>query len=1045
MVFLAEAAQIVFTYWTVAGLFFGFAGGAMRLNVRRWRQARPTSRIGVPPYWSPHAQSNGLTKKTRTLMNTVAKLTALLTLLVAGAHCFAQEDTTIKDASLPSAENPTAEQQSFFTDRVLPILSKHCWECHGEEVQESGLRLDSREGLLSGGDSGETIAVEGKPAESYLIKVLQHDGDVDMPPDQKLPPAEIDVLHHWVETGLAWPSDTVSNKPLTKQDKFAQQLEQHWSFQPIVAPELPEVQGRQWVTQPLDQFILAHLEHQGLAPAPQADRYTLIRRVKFDLLGLPPTADEVTAFINDTAPDAYEQLVDRYLASPHYGERWGRHWLDVARYADTKGYAFTRDRRYPFSYTYRDYVIEAFNDDLPFDQFILEQLAADLLSKEPNDPHLAALGFLTVGRKYNNRHLDIDDQIDVVGRGLLGLTVACARCHDHKYDPIPTDDYYSLYGVFASSSEPDELPIIGDPTTTPGYAEYKQELDKRQAALDTFKQKKRDEIADSARQHATDYLARAITQEPEESLQEKPFIALKGEEFKPRLVQRWRKFLATTAKADHPVLGPMYELALLPNQEYATKAVPIVEKWKNVPAGTQPGALNPIVKEAFAKEPPLTKLDLARTYGQVFSSVYAQQQEAAKQPPNNTPSEATGSGSPSPTTTLDPAAQQVLDILIGPGALTDISVGEVAGLLTRAEGNEHRELQRKLEAFQVDSPGSPPRAMVVREGNTPHTPRIFIRGNHGRPGKEVPRQFLLAVAGPDRKPFEHGSGRLELAQAIVSPTNPLTARVIANRIWMHHFGKPLVSTPSDFGTRCQRPIQADTLDHLASQLMASKWSLKTLHREIALSNTYRQSSLRRDECAAIDPENMLYGRMNRRRLEFEAMRDAMLAVSGELDLTMGGRPAKLSEPPYSLRRAVYGYIDRQDLPGLFRVFDLASPDQSCPERPRTTVPQQALFIMNSPFVIERAKQMATLPAVVAASGVAQRIDALYQAVLARSPSEAETEIGRQFIEAVDTEGSGEKENNGKDNEGEKINTEPPNAWQQYAQVLLMSNAFLFVD
>ena len=444
--------------------------------------------------------------------------------------------------------------------------------------------------------------------------------------------------------------------------------------------------------------------------------------------------------------------------------------------------------------------------------------------------------------------------------------------------------------------------------------------------------------------------------------------------------------------------------------------------------------MNPIVKEALAKEPPLTKLDLARVYGQVFANVYAQQQNSAKDDPaqqqRDAESAAPNDASPSAQTTADAAARQLLDILMGPGSLTDISVGEVVGLLTRAEGNKYRELERKVESFQVDSPGSPPRAMVVRESKTPHTPRVFIRGNQARPGKEVPRQFLLAVAGPERKPFENGSGRLELAQAIVAPTNPLTARVIVNRVWLHHFGTPLVSTPSDFGTRSEQPPQADTLDHLAAQLIRSGWSLKTLHRHIVLSSTYQQSSMRRGDCETVDPENMLYWRMNRRRLEFEAMRDAILFVAGQLDLTMGGRPVKLSEPPYSMRRAVYGYIDRQDLPGLFRVFDLASPDQSCPERPRTTVPQQALFLMNSPFVIERAKHIASLPAIASAADTPQRIDAMYQTILARAPTEAETEIGRQFVEAI-----GEVSDDAK-----KLNV-----WQQYAQVLLMSNAFLFVD
>ena len=298
--------------------------------------------------------------------------------------------------------------------------------------------------------------------------------------------------------------------------------------------------------------------------------------------------------------------------------------------------------------------------------------------------------------------------------------------------------------------------------------------------------------------------------------------------------------------------------------------------------------------------------------------------------------------------------------------------------LTRAEGNEYHELERKVQAYQADAPGAPPRAMIVRENATPHNPHVFIRGNHNRPGDEVPRQFLGIVAGENRQPFRQGSGRLELAQAVVAPENPLTARVIVNRVWMHHFGSPLVTTPSDFGLRSERPVQADTLDHLAAQFRDEGWSLKKLHRHIVLSSTYRQASLPRGECEQVDPENTLYWRANRRRLEFEALRDATLAVSGELDTTMGGRPVELTREPFSLRRAIYGYIDRQDLPGLFRVFDLASPDQSCPQRARTTVPQQALFLMNSPFVMERAKTIAARPEVTANATIPERIDALYQ-------------------------------------------------------------------
>ncbi|MHB8974169.1 MAG: PSD1 and planctomycete cytochrome C domain-containing protein [Pirellulaceae bacterium] len=909
------------------------------------------------------------------------------------------------------------DPDEYFRDTVRPILARECWECHGADVQESGLRLDSLAGLRAGGQNVKTLAVAGKPDESFLIAVLRHDGDVAMPPDNKLPDDEIQVLIEWISMGLPWPetNSQPSAAPLTKEETRAQQVLAHWAFQPIVPPAPPAVNREDWIAQPLDRFILGHLESKALTPSPEADRYTLIRRLKFDLLGLPPTHEEVQAYLQDASPTAYEQLVERYLSSPHYGERWGRHWLDVARYADTRGYAFARERRYPYAYTYRDYVIRALNDDLPFDRFVLEQLAADLLSLSPNDPALAALGFLTVGRKYNNRHLDIDDQIDVVGRGLLGLTVSCARCHDHKYDPIPTADYYSLYGVFASSEEPSDLPTVGDPTLTPGYDAFQQELARLQEELAAFKTRKRDELVASALQHATDYVVRAITKEPEESLQQLPFIALKGEDFRPRLVRRWQEFLTRAAQVNHPVLGPLVEFALLPDEEFPQKSAAILVRWQAVPVGTEIGQLNPLVKAALQTNAPQTKVDLARAVGQLFSDTYAAAQSTA---------------SPATDAAAAASAEQILGILVGPGSLTEITVDEIPELLTRAEGNDYHELERKVQAYQVEAPGAPPHAMIVRETPTPYNPHIFVRGNHNRLGDEVPRQCLGIVAGANRQPFRQGSGRLELAQAVVAPENPLTARVIVNRVWMHHFGSPLVTSPSDFGLRSERPVQADTLDHLAAQFRDAGWSMKQLHRHIVLSSTYRQASLSREACDHVDPENTLYWRANRRRLEFEALRDATLSVSGELDTTAGGRPVDLTRAPYSLRRTIYGYIDRQDLPGLFRVFDLASPDQSCPQRARTTVPQQALFLMNSPFVLERARHIAARPEVTAGAMTPERIDAIYKLLFARPPDPDELQIGQEFLDtgvAIDQPGT--------------VLTN----WQQYAQLLLMSNAFVFVD
>jgi hypothetical protein len=611
-------------------------------------------------------------------------------------------------------------------------------------------------------------------------------------------------------------------------------------------PSLPKVHNESWPTTPVDHFILASLESRGWMPAPPADRYTLIRRVTLDLTGLPPTPEEVEAFQSDTRPDAYERLVDRLLASPAYGERWARHWLDVARYADSKGYVFQEERRFPFSYTYRDYVIRALNQDLPYDRFILEQLAADQLP-DADKRSLAAMGFLTLGRRFlNNIHDIIDDRIDVTMRGLLGLTVGCARCHDHKYDPIPMTDYYSLYGVFASSVEPAELPQIGDVGTGPLAEEFQKTLAQLKADLEKFEK----------------------------------------------------------------------------------------EHEKELKAGN------------------------------------------------------------------------------------------------RKFRDQRAALKRKLDAHLANHPGSPPRAMVLHDKPQPVEPRVFLRGNPNNPGEVVPRQFLYVLAGESRQPFTHGSGRLELARAIASPDNPLTARVLVNRVWAWHFGKGLVDSPSDFGIRTPPPSHPELLDYLAARFIADGWSLKKLHRLIVLSSTYCQASTVRaatqqsaDQVAAVlanDPENRLLSRMNRRRLDYETMRDSMLFVAGRLDRTMGGPALDADRQPQGSRRTIYNFIDRQNLPGVLRAFDFASPDTHCPQRFTTTVPQQALFFMNNSFAEQQAAALAHRAT---SATPRERVENLFRLAYGRRPSADELNLALAYLEH-----------------------EPADkGWVRLAQVLLASNEFVFVD
>jgi hypothetical protein len=802
----------------------------------------------------------------------------------------------------------------------------------------------------------------------------------------------------------------------SKEQVQASPRSTHWSLAAIGRPKLPEVGDRDWPARPIDYFVLGKLESAGLSPSPTADRRALIRRAKYDLLGLPPTPQEVEAFLADGAPDAYERLVDRFLASPRYGERWGRHWLDVARYADTRGYAFARERRFPYSYTYRDYVIRAFNEDLSYDRFILEQIAADRLDLGQDNRSLAALGFLTVGRRFNNIHDDIDDRIDVVSRGLMGLSVSCARCHDHKYDAIPSEDYYSLYGVFASSSEPDELPLVGNPEETPGYEEFKEQLDKLTGELEEFKRSRYVELVDTARKRATEYVVRAIVNQPEELLQKLPYISLGPDELRPQLVERWREYLDASATPDDPVFGPLHDLRQVPDQSLPDTARRVLEDWSTKTVGTGPGQLNPLVKAALLSPIPQSKAELAQRYGELFSRVYEELGQSAAD---------TAAGSQ----TSD-AMRQIWQIVQGDGTPTDIARDDVTEYFNRADEEEYRKLEKKVHSHQVDSPGAPPRAMVLYDNASPYQPHVFLRGNHARRGKAVPRQFLALLAGPDRRPFTDGSGRLELARAIIAPENPLTRRVVVNRVWMHHFGQPLVETPSDFGVRCDEPTHAQLLDCLACALSDGDWSLKALHRQVMLSNAYRQSSADRADCRRVDPDNRLVWRMNRQRLEFEPLRDSLLAVSGQLDLRMGGRPEDMIKPPYFCRRAIYGFIDRQDLPNLLRAFDVASPDQSSARRPQTTVPQQALFLMNSPLVAQVAKALIARPDVAAFAEASERVDGLYRLVFGRPPTGQEVEVGQRFVEEASADPRADA---------------ALSAWEQYAQLLLLSNEFMFID
>ena len=883
------------------------------------------------------------------------------------------------------AAEPTNEQIEFFEKKIRPIFVDNCVKCHGAKKQEAGLRLDTAAGLKKGTDTGPVV-VAGDPAKSLLVKSVRREGEYAMPPSKALPPEAVAALTEWVKIGAPFPADSVQVGDAATLSKS------HWAFQPVRDPVVPKSKLVSDTANPIDRFLAAKWEQHGLTPSPLTDARTLIRRVSLDLTGLPPTADEADAFANDKSPNAYERLVDRLLASPQYGERWGRHWLDLARYSDTKGYVFTEDINYPYAYTFREYVIRSLNEDKPYDTFLKEQLAADRMNLGDDKRPLAALGFLTVGRRFsNNPHDIIDDRIDLVTRGLMGITVACARCHDHKFDPIPTADYYSLYGVFASSVEPKDLPIIGDVPRTPEFIAFEADLKKKQDLAADFATKMY-EVA-LAPFRTSENIARYLLATKELSTLPNTNADKFAAERKmnPTIFDRWRKFLTEAKKRNDPIFVPWFAASEVPEKDIAAKLA------------TLPKTVHPYLLTMLSDSQPKSLADVAAIYGELL---------AESLEPN--------AGKP------DPARAALANVLIGIDSPTNPPPAEADKVVVIATKKIFRGLRNDADKFRSNSPYSPPRAMVMNDAPQPTEPVVFLRGNPNNRGVKIPRQMPAAVGV--RKPFVSGSGRLELATSIASADNPLTARVFVNRVWMHHFGQGLVRSTSNFGLRGELPSHPELLDYLAKRFMNEGWSIKTLHRRILTSQAYRQSSRVLPDAAARDPENIWLARMNRTRTDFEIMRDGFLFAAGALDTkVVGGRSVNLFTEPFAKRRAVYGFVDRQNLPGTFRVFDFASPEQHSPQRFQTTVPQQSLFLMNSPFTMSQAAAVAARPEVAQAKTPEAKVTAIYRIILGRNPTATEWATVQPFA-TEDT-----------------MPAYTYGVWAQLAQVLLLSNEFAFVD
>jgi len=739
-----------------------------------------------------------------------------------------------------SAADPVDTE--FFERHIRPLFVKHCYECHSEQeqTQKSGLLLDRESGWLEGGERGRAV-VPGQPGASFLIEAIRRkDEDFSMPPDYALEEREVALLTRWVREGAPGPKEDLGETEFSQlgdQDAIFEKAQSHWAFQPPKKSTPPEVSNEAWNQHPIDRFVFADLKEAGLAPSPAADERTLVRRLSYDLTGLPPEDS-----LYGMEPG---EIVNRLLDSPRFGEHFGRMWLDVARYADTAN-DYRPDTKtphyYPYAFTYRDWVIDAFNEDLPYDEFVREQLAADLQGHESSAPEMAALGFLGVSPHRRMSHDFGDDAIDTTTRGFLGLTVSCARCHDHKFEPVPTEDYYSLYGVFKSIQRPEPWQLEKFPEIE-GYEPTEKEL--------------------------ADYR------------------------------EKRKKIDAEIEKAGDKTKGG--------NNRSVAKTI--------------------------------RETDLA-----------------------------------------------------------------------------------ELMLFHD---GGPARALTVSEKKNPVTPAVFVRGNPRNRGDRVPRRFL-EILDPEQEPFtEKNSGRLELANHIVAPDNPLTARVWVNRVWGFLMGDFLVDTPSNFGLEGEDPSHPELLDYLARDFVENGWSTKRLVRRIVSSRTYRQSSRVREDMAKKDPENQHYWRANRSRLRFEELRDSYLAVSGRIELEMKGRPGKLWGEDYTRRRSIYGYINRFNLDPTLRNFDFPSPVQTRAKRTESVVAPQALFLMNSPFVVDQADAVVEdLDLGKNAAGEAW-IEALYRRILDREPSDAEVQRTLRFAEIE-----------------QNRDVDP---WPLLAQALMTSNEFLYVD
>jgi len=972
------------------------------------------------------------------------------------------------DAQVQAKKTAPQNEQAgieFFENKIRPVLVAHCYECHsGEPDPESAsFVVDTREGILQGGDSGKAV-VPGNLKQSLILQAIEHDPEFyAMPPDEKLPAAVIADFRKWIQMGAPDPrKGTAKSSPQTKPLALAIDFDKErefWSFRPLKKTQIPEVQNQSWPANPIDRFILAKQEQAGMKPVSLADKRTLVRRAYFDLTGLPPSVEEMQSFLNDESPQAYEHLIDRLLATPQFGETWGRHWLDLARYADSNGLDI--NLTFYNAWRYRDYVIQAFNEDKPYDQFIREQIAGDLLpykNDEERTRNIVATGFLVMGAKMLSERdkeklrMDVvDEQIDVTGRAFMGMTLGCARCHDHKFDPIPMTDYYALAGIFRSTETVHgnrlgnqfvsgwmtrPLPIKPEHAAAlkKHAADLKTLEDKLQADSDQLKQLN----GDTSQQKHLKKLAGIVVDETQ---------AVKTGEWKDSVFSKnylgvgythdlnehkGEKSIRFTP--DLPAAGKYEVRFAFPGSKGRADRVPVTihsvqgAKTINVDQSKQApidGMLLSLGSFEFAAgKAGSVEISNKGTSGYVVVDAvqFIPQFELPK------PSDVLAAKKPGAHSEADARAAKI-----------------------KVLEEDVKTLTAQIKKLKANAPPAAPMALAVGEQPDPADYRIARRGNIHQLGDKVDRGFLT-IASIQEPPAvsPRQSGRLELANWLSQPQNPLTSRVIVNRVWKHLFGNGLVRSVDNFGHLGEQPTHPELLDYLAQRFVEEGWSVKTLIQEIMLSRTYQLSS----EFSAVqyeqDPGNHLIWRMNRRRLSAESIRDAVLAVSGKLDLTQGGssvahypeqaispnKNEKLEQNPSEFRRSVYLPIVRGNVPPSLTVFDFPAPEMLVGNRPVTTVPAQALFMMNSPFVVGQAQATAERILKDEKQNDREKVSQLYLACLGRDANAAEQAEALKYIESLmDANGT----------EGSDKSAVRLQAWASYCQILFASTEFRFLN